>query len=63
MTGKQLRSRRRTRLKLSQEALARELGMSVFTISRYEQEHAPIPRVVAFAVHWLCTKPRPNKKG
>lgn len=48
----------RTSLKLSQEELARELGVSFATINRWENEKSTPSRLALVAVKDFC-----NKKG
>jgi len=43
----------RLRLGLTQEALAKALGMSAVQLSRYENGHMRVPRVVALALEAL----------
>lgn len=52
MRGRDLKAAR-LRLGLTQEALAKALGMSAVQLSRYENGHMPVPRVVALAVEAL----------
>lgn len=52
MTPLQLAKARRD-LGLSHERLGRALGLSRFTMMRYEKDGATVPRVVALAVAYL----------
>ena len=49
LDGKTLRNRRQ-RLELSQQALARMIGMRAETISRYENDHETIPLRTELAI-------------
>jgi transcriptional regulator with XRE-family HTH domain len=50
MDGMQLKNIRRD-LRLTQEELAKKLGMSRNAIANYETEKQPVPRVVELAVN------------
>ena len=54
MTGQELRSLRRNGLKLSQAALASELGVHALTVSRWELGRCPIPGPAARLVELLA---------
>lgn len=47
----------RHRLRLTQEALARELDVSLTTVARYERGRQAIPRLVELAVLYLESRP------
>jgi transcriptional regulator with XRE-family HTH domain len=48
----------------SQSQLAREFGVTVMTISRWEREVVvPIPRMAELALTSLRPKPKPKKRG
>ena len=49
MTGDDLK-RKRERLRLSQEELAKVLDVAAQSISRYERDAQPIPKVVELAL-------------
>jgi len=47
----------------SQSQLAREFGVTVMTISRWEREVIPIPRLAELAITSLKSRPKPKKGG
>ncbi len=60
MTGEELKDAR-TRLGLSQEALARALELSVTSVNRYERGRQAIPRVVELAVVQVVARNVPRQ--
>ncbi len=55
VTPKQF-ARLRKQMGMSQEELARELGVSIHTISRYERGALAIPRKIEMALHYLLSR-------
>lgn len=53
MTGEQLREKRQ-KLELTQEALAKELGVSSNTVARWERDEVAIPPYLELALNWLA---------
>jgi transcriptional regulator with XRE-family HTH domain len=49
-------ARLRKRMGLSQEQLSRALGVSAYTVSRYETGARPIPRKIELALRYLLSK-------
>lgn len=47
----------------SQSQLARELGVHVMTLSRWEREALPIPRMAELALSFLKARPKQKRKG
>lgn len=44
----------RKRMKLSQSALADELGLSLRMVQYFESGEQPISRTIEFALRWIC---------
>lgn len=57
MTAQQFKEARQ-KLGLAQEALARELDISVYTVNRLENAHRPVPVTVELAIRYLLSRRR-----
>ena len=56
MTGKELRKKRKD-LKLTQEKLAKKLGVTANTVARWEREEVPFPDYLELAMNAIeCGK-------
>ncbi len=60
MTAKDFKKKRLGK-RYSQSELAREFGVTVITVSRWEREAVPIPRMAELSLAALKTKPK--RKG
>lgn len=61
MTAKQFKEARK-KLGVSQEALAQTLGISVWSVARYEKGSHPVPGPVNLALRYLVSTRRGAKR-